>query len=100
MPITSFKASGYTKHRDAKAEPQAMTIETQKHVDPSKGADKKVGLIVRIGVEPKPGDRALDDLAEYSITLTLSQATFFAAAIMTEVGQIQQVLDKRLKKED
>lgn len=96
MPISTFKASGYTKHRDAKAKPQQMTIETQKHVDPSKGADKKVGLIVRVGVEPKEGDRALDDLAEYSITLSLSQATFFAAAIMTEVGQIQQVLDKRV----
>ena len=99
MPITSFKASGYTKHRDAKAEPQAMTIETQKHVDPSKGANNPVGLIVRIGVEPEPGDRPLDDLAEYSITLSLSQATFLAAAIMTEVGQIQQVLDKRIKNE-
>ena len=96
MPVTTFKASGYTKHRDAKAEPQRMTIETQKHVDPSKGASNKVGLIVRVGVEPKPGDRALDDLAEYSITLTLSQATFFAAAILTEVAQIQQVLDKRI----
>ena len=99
MPITTFKASGYTKHRDAKAEPQQMTIETQKHLDPSKGADKKVGLIVRVGVEPKAGDRALDDLAEYSITLTLSQATFFAAAILTEVAQVQQVLDKRINKE-
>ena len=76
-----------------------MTIETQKHVDPSKGANNKVGLIVRVGVEPKPGDRALDDLAEYSITLTLSQATFFAAAILTEVAQIQQVLDKRIGSE-
>ena len=100
MPITSFTASGYTKHRDAKAEPQSMTIETQKHVDPSKGAEKKVGLIVRVGVEPKAGDRALDDLAEYSITLTLSQATFFAAAILTEVGQVQQVLESRVKKEE
>ena len=100
MRIPTFKASGYTKHRDAKAEPQAMTIETQKHVDPSKGASNPVGLIVRIGVEPKPCDRALDDLAEHSITLTLNQATFFAAAIMTEVGQIQQVLDKRIKKEE
>ena len=99
MPITTFKASGYTKHRDARAEPQPMTIETQKHLDPSKGADKKVGLIVRVGVEPQPGDRALDDLAEYSITLTLSQATFFAAAILTEVAQVQQVLDKCINKE-
>ena len=96
MPVTTFKASGYTKHRDAKAEPHQMTIETQKHVNPSKGTNNKVGLIVRVGVEPKPGDRALDDLAEYSITLTLSQATFFAAAILTEVAQIQQVLDKRI----
>ena len=56
MPISTFKATGYTKHRDAKAEPQPMTIETQKHLDPSKGADKKVGLTVRIGVEPKEGD--------------------------------------------
>ena len=100
MPVTTFTASGYTKHRDAKAEPQQMTIETQKHVDPSKGATIPVGLIVRIGVEPAPGDRALDDLAEYSITLSLSQATFFAAAILNEVGQIQQVLEKRLKKEE
>ena len=99
MPITTFSASGYTKHRDAKAESQAMVIETQKHVDPSKGASIPVGLIVRVGVEPKPGDRALDDLAEYSITLSLSQATFFAAAILTEVAQVQQVLDKRIKKE-
>ena len=99
MPVSTFKASGYTKYRDAKAEPQQMTIETQKHLDPSKDAEKKVGLIVRIGVEPMPGDRALDDLAEYSITLTLSQATFFAAAILTEVAQVQQVLDKRISKE-
>ena len=99
MPITSFIASGYNKHRDAKAEPQSMVIETQKHVDPSKGSTNPVGLIVRIGVEPKPGDRALDDLAEYSITLSLSQATFFAAAILTEVGQIQRVLDKRINKD-
>ena len=48
----------------------------------------------------KPGDRALDDLAEYSITLSLSQATFFAAAILTEVAQVQQVLEKRVKKEE
>ena len=100
MPITSFTASGYTKHRDAKAEAQSMTIETEKHVDPSKGASHPMGLIVRIGVEPEPGDRALDDLAEYSITLSLSQATFFAAAIMTEVAQVQQVLDKRIRKEE
>lgn len=100
MPITSFTASGYTRHRDAKAEAQQMVIETQKHVDPSKGASNPVGLIVRIGVEPAPGDRALDDLAEYSITLSLSQATFFAATILTEVGQLQQILDKRIKKED
>ena len=99
MPFTSFTATGYTKHRDAKAEPQAMTIETQKHVDPSKEATNPVGLIVRIGVEPKAGDRALDDLTEYSITLSVSQATFFAAAILTEVAQVQQVLDKRLNKE-
>ena len=77
-----------------------MVIETQKHVDPSKGASNPVGLIVRIGVEPKPGDRPLDDLAEYSIKLSLSQATFFAAAILTEVAQVQQVLEKRIKKDE
>ncbi len=99
MPITSFTATGYTKHRDAKSEAQQMVLETQKHVDPSKGSSNPVGLIVRIGVEPAPGDRALDDLAEYSITLSLSQATSFAAAIMNEVGQIQQLLEKRIKKE-
>ncbi len=96
MPTATFAAAGYTKFREGKAERNDMTLQAQKHIDPSKGASNPVGLIVRIGVSPAPGDRALDDLVENSITLTLSQAVFFASALLAEVAQIQQVLDKRI----
>ncbi len=95
MPTTTFAAAGYTKHRDAKAQPNDMTIQAQKHIYLG-GKQTEVGLIVRVGVAPKPGDRALDDLAENSITMTLSQAVFFASELLKEVAQIQQVLDKRI----
>ncbi len=96
MPTATFAAAGYTKLREGKAEPNDMTIQAQKHIHLAGKGNNEVGLIVRIGVAPKPGDRALDDLAENSITLTLSQAVFFASALLNEVAQIQQVLDKRI----
>lgn len=94
MPTSVFSASGYTKCRDAKTESNNMTIQAQKHINLAGKAE--VGLIVRVGVAPEAGDKALDDLTEHSITLTLSQAVFFASALLAEVAQIQQVLDKRV----
>ena len=96
MPTATFAASGYTKHRDAKSERNDMTIQAQKHIHLGGKENAEVGLIVRVGVAPQLGDRALDDLAENSITMTLSQAVFFASELLKEVAQIQQVLDKRI----
>lgn len=99
MPTATFAAKGYTKLRDGKAEGNDMTLQAQKHIRLGGKENTEVGLIVRVGVAPQPGDRALDDLAENSITLTLSQAVLFASELLREVGQIQQVLDKRINKE-
>ena len=85
-PDALITGPGYTKFRGEASVPKEMSVHAQSQVG-IPGEDD--GIFIRIGSLPKTGDRALDDLEENTIRLTLDQARELLSQISEEIENIE-----------
>jgi len=86
-------APGYTKQRGENSGPRDMTVDTKWSgvFDKKNPSTSTVGVLIRVGVARKPGDRALDDLVENAILLTVEQARGYAEWILATATGAERV---------